>query len=141
MPMHPLGHRKTVQKRETLRRRSTTATTKSTTEGRGKLARGALLALLLTASVTTLTTRTTTATRATVRTVVTAHHATRGSVRALLLDVGSGHNLRREVKPFTQVLKTLGGEGVVVVLPREASLDVAAGLERLAGLDHLLTKH
>lgn len=30
----------------------------------------------------------------------------------------------------------LGGEGVVVVLPRELGLDVAAGVEGLAGLDH-----
>lgn len=31
----------------------------------------------------------------------------------------------------------LRGEGVVVVLPRELGLDVAAGVEGLAGLDHV----
>ena len=31
----------------------------------------------------------------------------------------------------------LGCEGVVVVLPRELGLDVAAGVQRLQGLDHL----
>ena len=32
----------------------------------------------------------------------------------------------------------LGSKGVVVVLPRETGLDVAAGVQRLAGFDHLL---
>ena len=76
-------------------------------------------------------------------------------MRALLLDVGGRDNLSGEVQPFTEVVKTLaivrivfsflcdkgetnlGGEGVVVVLPRELGLDVAAGVERLAGLDHV----
>ena len=31
----------------------------------------------------------------------------------------------------------LGGEGVVVVLPRELGLDVATGVQRLASLDDL----
>lgn len=57
---------------------------------------------------------------------------------ALLLDVSSGHDLSGQVEPFAEVVETLGGEGVVVVLPREAGLDVAAGVEGLAGLDHLL---
>lgn len=55
----------------------------------------------------------------------------------LLLDVGGGDNLGGEVEPLAQVVKTLGGEGVVVVLPGELGLDVAAGVQRLAGLDDL----
>lgn len=54
---------------------------------------------------------------------------------ALLLDVGGWDNLSWEMEPLAQVVKTLWGEGVVVVLPRELGLDVAAGGERLAGLD------
>jgi hypothetical protein len=37
-------------------------------------------------------------------------------VGALLLDVGGGNNLSGEVEPLAEVVKTLGGEGVVVVL-------------------------
>lgn len=40
------------------------------------------------------------------------------------------------MKPFAEVVETLGGQGVVVVLPRELSLDIAAGGERLASLDN-----
>ena len=36
------------------------------------------------------------------------------------------------MEPLAEVVETLGGEGVVVVLPREAGLDVAAGGQRLA---------
>lgn len=54
---------------------------------------------------------------------------------ALLLDVGGGDNLGGKVKPLAEVVETLGGQGVVVVLPRELGLDIAAGGERLAGLD------
>lgn len=54
---------------------------------------------------------------------------------ALLLDVGGRNNLGGEVKPFAEVVETLGGQGVVVVLPRELSLDIAAGSQRLASLD------
>lgn len=35
----------------------------------------------------------------------------------MLLDVGSWDNLGGEVKPFAEVVKTLRGEGVVVILP------------------------
>lgn len=59
-------------------------------------------------------------------------------MRTLLLDVGSGYNLSGQMEPFAEVVETLGGEGVVVVLPGEAGLKVAARGERLAGLDHLL---
>lgn len=58
-------------------------------------------------------------------------------MRALLLDVRRGHDLGGQVEPLAQVVETLGGEGVVVVLPRELGLDVAARGERLAGLDHV----
>lgn len=55
----------------------------------------------------------------------------------LLLDVGGGDNLSGEVEPLAQVVQTLGGEGVVVVLPREAGLDETAGVKRLESLDDL----
>jgi hypothetical protein len=65
-----------------------------------------------------------------------AEHATGRSVRSLLLDVGSRNDLSGEVKPFAQVVETLGGQGVVVVLPRELGLDVASGVEGLKSLDN-----
>ena len=55
----------------------------------------------------------------------------------LLLDVRRGHNLSGQVQPFAQVLEALGGQGVVVVLPREAGLEVAARGQGLASLDDL----
>jgi len=54
---------------------------------------------------------------------------------ALLLDVGSWDNLSRQVEPFAQVVEPLGGESVVVVLPGELGLEVAARGEGLASLD------
>lgn len=39
--------------------------------------------------------------------------------------------------PFTEVLNALGGENVVVPLPRELSLHVALGGKALQGLDNL----
>jgi hypothetical protein len=53
-----------------------------------------------------------------------------------LLNVGSGNDLSGEVKPFAEVVETLGGQGVVVVLPRELGLDIAARVERLQSLDN-----
>jgi len=50
--------------------------------------------------------------------------------------VGSGNDLSGEVKPFAEVVETLGGQGVVVVLPRELGLDIAARVERLQSLDN-----
>lgn len=134
---------------------STTATAESTTEARVELAGGTtLLAAFFTASVATLTGGTGTALA-----LLTTEHAARGSVRTLLLDVGGRNNLSGEVEPFAEVVKTLniirqkiilsynlvfvghktylGGEGVVVVLPRELGLDVATGVQRLASLDDL----
>lgn len=57
-------------------------------------------------------------------------------MRSLLLNVGSGNDLSGEVKPFAKVVETLGGQGVVVVLPRELGLDIAARVERLQSLDN-----
>lgn len=54
----------------------------------------------------------------------------------MLLNVGSGNDLSGEVKPFAEVVETLGGQGVVVVLPRELGLDIAARVERLHSLDN-----
>jgi hypothetical protein len=59
-------------------------------------------------------------------------------VRTLGLDVRLGNDLGGEVEPFTEVVETFGGQGVVVPLPRELGLDVAAGVEGLEGLDYLL---
>jgi len=56
---------------------------------------------------------------------------------SLLLDVRSRDNLSGKVEPFTEIIETLRGESVVVVLPRELSLDVAPGGKRLAGLDNV----
>lgn len=58
-------------------------------------------------------------------------------MRPLLLDVGSRDDLGREVKPLPEVVEALGGQGVVVVLPRELGLDVAARGQGLAGLDDI----
>lgn len=49
--------------------------------------------------------------------------------------MSSRNDLGRQVKPFPEVVETLGGQGVVVVLPRELSLDIAAGVEGLSSLD------
>jgi len=109
---------------------------------RSKVAGGtALLALAgLTASVTTLpvtTVTTATATESTLTTALVAEHATGRSVRPLLLDVGSGNDLGGEMEPLAKVIETLGGEGIVVVLPGELGLDVAAAGQRLASLDDI----
>lgn len=58
-------------------------------------------------------------------------------MRALLLDVCGRDNLSREVKPFAEEVETLGGESVVVPLPRELGLEESTGGERLASLDDL----
>lgn len=56
---------------------------------------------------------------------------------ALLLDVGLRNDLSWEMEPLAEVVETLWGEGVVVPLPRELGLEVAAGGEGLASLDDL----
>lgn len=58
-------------------------------------------------------------------------------MRALLLDVSLRNDLSWQVEPLAEVVKTLWGEGVVVPLPRELGLQVAARGERLASLDDL----
>jgi hypothetical protein len=134
----PLSPYHTNEAVRLLSRSSATSTTEATTELGLELAGGTALALL--ASITSAVALTVTATVATTAaasatatlTVVSTQHALRGSVCALLLDVGLGHNLSGKVEPFAEVVETLGGEGVVVILPREASLDEAAGGERLA---------
>lgn len=138
---------------------------------RVELARGATLLALtsVTSSVATLTALTVTATATATATEGTAallltEHATGGSVGSLLLDVGSGNDLGGQVEPLSEVVKTLGSQGVVVcvrenrnqshvrtssafhrcrmvvwvsptVLPRELSLDKATGVQGLHGLD------
>lgn len=89
-------------------------------------------------SVSTLTVTTVAATSTAERpplTLALAEHATGRSVRSLLLDVGGGNDLSGQVKPFAEVVETLGGQGVVVPLPGELGLDIAARVERLASLD------
>jgi hypothetical protein len=104
-------------------RGSTTSPTEATTELRLELARSGTLGLLalVTSSVTvavtaTVATTSTTASTAPLTVLTTTEHAS-GRSRALLLDVRLGHNLGREVEPLTEVVETLRGEGVVVVLP------------------------
>lgn len=120
---------------------SATATAISTTELRSELAGSTTLLALasIPSSVSTLTvtsvTTTATAERSSLALTLT-EHATGRSVRSLLLNVGSGNDLSGEVKPFAEVVETLGGQGVVVVLPRELGLDIAARVERLHSLDN-----
>jgi len=129
--------------------RSTAATTESTTESRCEFTRStAFLALttiitttistLAVATITTVASITTwaaTTSSTALTTVVTTHHTTRRSMAALLFDMRSWHDLSGQVKPFAQVVEALGGESVVVVLPGELGLEVAAGGEGLASLD------
>lgn len=68
------------------------------------------------------------------RSVLTGATATHGEGPGLLL-VSLRDNTRGKVKPLAEVLNTLVGEGVVVVLPRELGLDVASRGQRLHGLD------
>ena len=99
-------------------RGSTTSTSEATTELGLELAGSTALSLLalVTAAVLATVTATATTASATALTVVTAEHAS-GRSRALLLDVGLGNNLGGEVEPLAEVVETLRGEGVVVVLP------------------------
>ena len=57
-------------------------------------------------------------------------------MRSLLLDVRGRNNLSREVQPFSEIVETLGGQRVVIILPRKLSLNVASRGQGLAGLDH-----
>jgi hypothetical protein len=119
--------------------RRTASTTKSTTEARLESTRRALLALasIPTPIVATLALATGTAT-ATASPLVTGKHAAWWGVGALLLDVGLRHDFGGEMEPLAEVVETLGRQGVVVPLPGELRLDVAAGGEGLHCLDNLL---
>jgi hypothetical protein len=120
--------------------RISTTPTKSTTESRRKLSRRTTLLTVtgITTSIATITvtSRSTTSTR-TPLTIITTHHATRRSVRALLLDVGCWDDLGGEMKPLSEIVEAFRREGVVVPLPGELGLEVAAGGQGLAGLDDL----
>ena len=41
------------------------------------------------------------------------------------------------MEPFSKIVKSLGGQGIIVPLPRELGLEVATGSKRLACFDHL----
>lgn len=100
----------------------------------------ALLALTsITSSVATLTalTVTTATAEGSALALTLAQHASGRNVALLLLDVGSRHDLGGQVKPLSEVVETLGGQGVVVPLPRELSLDVAAAGQGLQSLDDI----
>lgn len=58
-------------------------------------------------------------------------------MRSLLLNVRGWNDFSRKMKPFAKVVETLRGEGVVVILPGELSLDVTTRRERLASLDNV----
>merc|ERR1712093_491536 len=103
--MHEQAERKTNLRS---RRSSTTSgtTSETTAELRSELSRWCTLLALstsITSAVSSLT--------------ISTHHSAGRGVRSLLLDVGSWDNLGGEVKPFAEVVKTLRGEGVVVILP------------------------
>lgn len=82
-----------------------------------------------------------TASTASPLTTISREHAAWGSVAASLLDVGGRDNFGGEMQPFAEVVETFGGQGVVVVLPRELGLEVSAGSQGLAGLDDLFCAH
>lgn len=54
-----------------------------------------------------------------------------------MLDVGGWDDLSWKVEPLSEVVKTLWGKGVVVVLPAELGLEVASRGEGLASLQDL----
>lgn len=56
-------------------------------------------------------------------------------MRALLLDVGLGHDLSRQVQPLAEVVEALRCQSVVVPLPAELGLEEPTRSQRLAGLD------
>jgi hypothetical protein len=115
-----------------------TASAEAATELRLELAGGSSLGLALT-SIAALTSTvvvtvaaTSAAASATASTVIAATEHAAGRSRAGLLDVRLGYDLGGEMEPLAEVVETLRGEGVVVVLPWEAGLDVAARGQRLA---------
>jgi hypothetical protein len=107
---------------------------------RGIFARSTTLLALtsIAPSVSALTVATVTTTSTAKRpslALALAKHAPGRSMRLLLLNVRGGDNLGGKVKPLAEIVETLGGQGVVVPLPRELSLDIAARVERLKSLD------
>lgn len=54
-----------------------------------------------------------------------------------LLDVGGWDDLSWEMEPLAEVVETSWGQGVVVVLPAEAGVQVSLRGERLGGLDDI----
>ena len=124
--------------------RGTTATTEATTELWVEATGSHTTFLITIASLATtvLATVTITSWASTSGTTwwtvaITTHHAAWWSVRALLLDVGLWDDFGGKVEPFAEVVEALWGEGVVVPLPGELGLEVAAGGEGLAGFYHL----
>jgi len=83
----------------------------------------------------TITSRPTTSTRTPLPLALTTHHTPRRRMATLLLNMRLRHNLRRQVQPLPQIIQTLGSQGVVVPLPAELRLEVAARGQGLAGLD------
>ena len=55
----------------------------------------------------------------------------------MLLDVGARNDLGWEMKPLAEVVKALGSQGVIVILPGELGFEVATRSERLASFDDL----
>lgn len=93
----------------------TTATAKSATEAWLKATWSTAFLALLSSPVASLAIATWAATPATSPiTVVAAHHATWWGVRALGLDVCLRNDLGWKVEPFTKVVETFWGQGVVV---------------------------
>ena len=126
--------------RHSHRHQSKTKWLRANSQLRSELARSTTLLAFasIPSSVSTLavTTVTTTATAEWSALALTlTEHATGRSVRSLLLDVGGRNNLGGQVQPFAEVVETLGGQGVVVVLPGELGLDIAPGVQGLARLD------
>lgn len=123
---------------------SATATAKPTTElwveatwGSTILVLTEFTAAVSTLAVTSLAAWSATATTTSLAVAITTQHSSWRSVRALLLDVSLRNDLSWQVEPLAEVVQTLWGEGVVVPLPRELGLQVAARGERLASLDDL----
>jgi hypothetical protein len=93
------------------------------------LTTGITASVVTTLAVTTFTTSTSTTTTKwlALALALSTHHTTRRSMGSLLLDVGSWDNLSGKVKPLAEVIESLWGEGVIVVLPGELSLDITTG--------------
>lgn len=110
---------------------------------RVELARGATLLALtsITSSVSALAVTTVTATATATgaeggaAALLVTEHATGGSVGSLLLDVGGRNDLGGEVEPLSEVVETLGGEGVVVCVRKNLPSAPAPRYHRLPALN------